>query len=125
MTGKNSCNVIFARGLRLDMHVGIYDHERGRKQPVLIDIEIYLDDARRWTRDDIRETFAYDEIGSRIEAVAGRQHFELLETFLELVAADFMSVDIVHGITLSIEKPGILKNAQSAGVRITRFKTSY
>jgi dihydroneopterin aldolase len=104
------------------MHVGIYAHEQGRKQPVLINAEIYLDGATRWRKDDIKETLSYEEIDRRIQVISEKQHFNLLETFLELIAEDFLGIDKVRGISIAIEKPSIMKNAKSAGVRIARYK---
>ena len=115
-------NIIFVRDLRIDMHVGIYAHEKGHKQPVLINADICLDHSIRWTKDDIRQTLSYEEIDSRIQKASEKQHFNLHETFLEHIANDFLSMDIVHGINIEIEKPSIMKNAKSAGVRISRYK---
>jgi dihydroneopterin aldolase len=122
MASDISKNIIFVQDLRIDMHVGIYAHEQGQTQPVIINAEIYLDGETRWTKDDIKETLSYEEIDSRIQKISEKQHFNLLETFLEYIAKDFLSIDKVRGINIAIEKPSIMKNAKSAGVRITRFK---
>lgn len=122
MSGCTAGNIIFVRDLRIDMHVGIYAHEKGHKQPVIINADIYLAHNIRWEQDDIRQTLSYEEIDSRIQKLSEKQHFNLLETFLELVAKDFLGIDIVHSVDIGIEKPSIMKNAKSAGVRIRRYK---
>lgn len=122
MTECVSKNIVFLRDLHIDMHVGVYAHEKGKTQPVIINADIYLDEAIRWAEDDIKQTVCYDDINIRIRKVSQKQHFNLLETFLEDIAKDFLSIDIVRGIDIGIEKPSIIKNAKSSGVRIIRYK---
>ncbi len=122
MSDSSAKNIIFVRDLRIDMHVGIYAHEKNKKQPVIINADIYLDNSTRWINDDIRQTLSYEEIDSRIQKISEKQHFNLLETFLEYIAREFLSIDVVRSIDIGIEKPSIMKNARSAGVRISRYR---
>lgn len=115
-------NIIFIRGLKLDMNIGIFEHEKKGKQPVLVDAEISLDSALAWRRDDIRETVAYDDLTARIEKISALKHYELLETFLETAADDILKLPKVASVKISAEKPGIIKNADAVGVSITRNK---
>ena len=36
---------VFVEGLTLDAEIGLYDHERGRTQPLSVDIELALTPA--------------------------------------------------------------------------------
>ncbi len=116
-------NIIFIRDLRLEMNIGIFDHEKKGVQPVMVNVDVGLDSALTWRKDDIAETVAYDDLVARIHAISQKQHFELIETFLEAIAENFLEITKVKSVRVSVAKPGILKNTGAVGVEIIRIKT--
>jgi dihydroneopterin aldolase len=118
----NSSNKIFIRELKLKMNVGILPQEQGRKTPVIVNAVIELDPKRRWGRDKIEETVSYADIADIVKKVSALQHYNLLEVFLETVADELLADKKIIAVELSAEKPRIIKDTESAGVRISRVK---
>jgi dihydroneopterin aldolase len=125
MQNPSSKNIIFVRGFRVEMNIGIYAHEKKGPQPVIVDAEIYLDPDLRWIEDNIEKTVSYEDIAGRIQKISETRHFDLLETFLEDVAKNIVNLHAVHYVDISAQKPGIINNAYEAGVKICRMKSDY
>jgi dihydroneopterin aldolase len=118
----DSSNKIFIRDLKLKMHVGILPQEQGRKTPVIVNAVIELDPGRRWSRDTIEETVSYVTIADAVKKISALRHYNLLEVFLETVVDELLTHEKIIAVELSAEKPRIVKDAESAGVRISRTK---
>ena len=117
-----SINKIFIRDLRVRMYVGVFAHEQGRKRTVLVNAEVVLAPDISWKHDEIDETVSYEELVARVMEVSARKHFNLLEVFLESIAADFFENKKVIAVKISAEKPSIIAFAKRVGVEITRIK---
>jgi dihydroneopterin aldolase len=118
----SSSNKIFIRDLKLKMNVGILPREQGRKTPVIVSATVELDPDRRWSRDKIEETVSYADIAVIVKKVSALRHYNLLEVFLEAVADELLANEKIIAVELSAEKPRIIKDTESAGVRISRTK---
>ena len=106
---------IFVRGLRVDAEIGVHPHERGRTQPLTIDIELTL--APRAVR-SIRDTVNYETLAASARALATGGHVDLVETFAEDLARACLSDPHTLSALVRIEKPLALEGAQAAGVEI-------
>jgi dihydroneopterin aldolase len=108
---------VFVRGLTLAAEVGVHEHEHGRKQPLLADIELDLHPA---SCEHIADTVNYAAIASRAEALAASGHFKLIETFAERLALDCLQDPKVLRARVRIEKPEALApDAAAGGVEVT------
>ena len=103
---------VFVRGLRVDAAIGIYDHERGRTQPLIIDAVFDL------TRHDIavlRDTLNYEKVGEIARQFLAEGHITLVEIFAERLAQALLTLPHVTRIELSINKAEALKGTTGAG----------
>ena len=75
---------VFVEGLALDAEIGLYDHERGRTQPLSVDVELQLTPV---TAHGIHGTVNYETLAAKARALAASGHVELVETFAERLAA--------------------------------------
>lgn len=107
---------VFVRGLRLDAEIGLYAHERGRRQPVVIDVELALDP--RPTR-HLRDTFNYEAVVKAARAIAEGGHVELVETFAHRLAAACLEHGGVRRAVVRVAKPEALPDADGAGAEVT------
>src|SRR4051812_28819889 len=78
--GRIVMTKIFVPGLRLDAEIGIYAHEKGRSQPLVVDVE--LDVPSAGTR-KLSETVNYEMVGQAARAIAAEGHIQLVEDFAE------------------------------------------
>jgi len=111
---------IFIQGLKTQCIIGTLLRERRRKQSILIDLEFPAPVRKPARTDDLRKALDYQKIAEFVTDYVGRSKFHLLETLAERLAALLLKKFKLKQITLRVTKPRAIRNAQSAGVIITR-----
>ena len=107
---------VFVRGLQLDAEIGVYDHEYGRHQPLVVDVELDISPSA-WDR--LADTINYETIATKAKAVAAEGHFQLVEAFAEQLARACLADERVSRARVRIEKPTALAPvAAAAGAEI-------
>jgi dihydroneopterin aldolase len=108
---------IFVTGLKLEAEIGIYRHERGRAQPLVVDVELDVPTAGV---ERLADTVNYETILKAARAIAGEGHIELVETFADRVARACLADPRVTRARVRVEKPlALAPDAAGAGVEIT------
>lgn len=110
---------VFVRRLRLIAEIGLYPHERGRPQPILVDIEVALESV---TVDRFSDTVDYDRLAQEARNLAANGHIDLVETFAQRLATACLSHKGVVAATVRVEKPDALGDAEAAGVEVVLFR---
>jgi dihydroneopterin aldolase len=113
-------DAIVIRDLRVETLIGIHRRERHVLQTVSIDLEIGVPGAAVFSSDRVADTIDYEQVALRIKALASSQHFRLVETFADRIAALLMEDFGAPWIRVSAAKVGILPNAKFVGVTIER-----
>lgn len=111
---------IIIRNLHVDMLIGVLEHEKKRKQPVIINIDAVIGDNPNWGTDDIGKTVSYDPIVTGVRQLAGRGHINLVETLAEHVAALCMQDNRVLEVKVRIEKTTVYDFVDAVGIEIVR-----
>jgi dihydroneopterin aldolase len=117
--GALTTNRVLVRDLRVEAFIGYYDHEKGRTQPLVIEIELAVS-ATDFHSDRLDRTVDYDVIASHARALA-TSHVDLVETFAERLAAACLAHPLAQAVRIRIEKPKALADA-IAGVEIVRHR---
>lgn len=121
---KKEYDKIHIRDLQVRCIVGIYEEERRAKQDVFLNITLYADYRDACLSDRIEDTVDYKTVKNQIvELVDGSSYF-LIERLAESVADICLKPPRVHGVTVSVDKPGALRFARSVAVEITRMKNA-
>lgn len=108
---------VFVRGLLLQAEVGVYDHEHGRRQPLVVDVDILIAAAGF---EHIADTVNYETVRDRAKALAAEGHWKLVETFAERLGHALIDNPRVVSVRVRVEKPQALApDAEAAGVEIT------
>lgn len=111
---------VFVRGLKVDAEVGVYRHEYGQTQPLVIDVE--LDVAAAGAR-HLGDTLNYETIRNDAKALAASGHIELVEVFAEQLAELCLADPRVTRARVRVEKPmALAPDAAAAGVEITAVR---
>src|SRR5579863_5219712 len=111
---------VFVRGLRVDAHIGVYRHEMGRTQPLVVDVELDVA-VSDWRR--LSETVNYEIIAEKARKVAAEGHRGLVETFAHHLAEACFEEPRVTRARIRVEKPSALApDAAAAGVEITAVR---
>ena len=111
------------QALRVDCIVGIYEHERNARQPVIVDVEIDYDFAAAAASDAITDAVDYDGVARAITELAERRGFQLIETMAEETAAMLLAqIPAATRVKLEIRKPDAVPAAACSFVRVERTR---
>ncbi len=114
---RTTITKVFVAGLKVQAEIGVYKHEIGRVQPLLVDVELSVPAARA---DRLCETFNYETILEAARTIAASGHIELVETFAERLAHACLADPRVICARVRVEKPlALTPHAVAAGVEIT------
>lgn len=111
---------IFVRGLKIEAEVGVYAHERGMTQPLIVDVEL---DVTTVHAERLSQTVNYETIAAAARELAAEGHIELVEMFAERLADMCLADPRVTRARVRVEKPlALAPEAQAAGVEITAVR---
>jgi 7,8-dihydroneopterin aldolase/epimerase/oxygenase len=119
MTDRPEAFSVFVEGLALEAEVGLYPHERGRFQPLSVDVELHLAPAHVA---GISGTVNYETLADAARALAASGHIELVETFAQRLAATCLDHPRAERVRIRVRKPQAIPGAQAAGVELTMLK---
>lgn len=106
---------VFVRGLRVEAGIGVYDHEHGRLQTLVIDVTLELG-AHQVER--LGDTVNYETVAEAARAIVAAGHVGLVESFAERLALDCLADPRVRRVLVRVEKPGALEGAEAAGCEV-------
>ena len=102
---------VFVRGLEVEAGIGVYDHEQGRLQRLVIGVTLELEPR-------LGDTINYETVANAARAIAAEGHVGLVETFAERLARACLEDRRVRRATVRIEKPGALQAVIAPGCEI-------
>ncbi len=109
---------VFVRALTVEVEIGVYTHEHGRRQPLVVDVELDIDPPAAGWR-SIGETVNYERVGEHARAIAAAGHIGLVETFAWRLAQACLAEPRVSRVKVRVEKPmALAPHAEAAGVEI-------
>ncbi len=108
---------VFVRGLEIQAGIGVHDHEIGRLQTLVIDVELTL--AVDGPIERLAETVNYERIAEDARAIAGEGHIGLVEHFADQLAERCMADHRVTLARVRVAKPGALEGAEAPGCELT------
>ena len=111
---------VFVRGLAIEAEIGVYAHERGRRQPLTVDVELDVA-AAGWRA--LADTVNYETIAEAARAIAAAGHIGLVESFAQRLAQACFVEPRVLRARVRVEKPMALSpHAAAAGVEIVAVR---
>ena len=109
---------VFLDRLSLRAQMGVYAHEKGRTQPLVVSIRAW---ARLSLEDDaLSQTIDYNAFADAARELAETGHFQLIETYVEALADALMRDERLQMLDVRAEKPEAVLGAAAAGVAIFR-----
>ena len=111
---------IVIRNLRLRCIIGIYPEERAHRQDVVFTISLETDLREAGATDRMDDTVNYRTLKKKIVEEVESSSFNLLERLARHVADLCLEDERVRRVTVSLDKPGALRFADSVAVEITR-----
>jgi 7,8-dihydroneopterin aldolase/epimerase/oxygenase len=117
---RNPTRRVFVRDLELMARVGIYEVEKRYVQRIVVSVDLVVRDDYDGRSDRLEDVVDYGQVVAAIRAIVDAQHFHLIETLAERVAAASLEDRRVLAASVTIEKPDILPGCRSVGVTIER-----
>lgn len=108
------------KNLRLRTHIGFKEHEIGKQQDVVINIEIDADLDEAASSDAPERTLDYKVITKQVIALVEESEHDLLEALVDKVADIAFEDKRVRMARVEIDKPHALRFADSVSVETTR-----
>ena len=119
------------KGMLLSCVIGIHPNERNRKQPVTVDLCLYLDTRHSAASCSIQDTVDYSFAVKEVSFILEQCEFLLIETAVETVCKYFLSayqtenhLPQVEATAIRISKPSALTHGIIPTVQILRQRPS-
>lgn len=107
--------MVFVRGLEIQAGIGVHDHEQGRLQALVIDVEL---DLSAVDVDRLSDTVNYETVAEAAHAIVASGHVGLVETFADRLALACLENPRVQAVRVRVEKPGALADAAAPGCEV-------
>jgi dihydroneopterin aldolase len=117
---KNRIRHVFVRDLELAANIGVYKREKGKQQPVRINVDLTVEEAAGEATDRLKYVVDYGAVVEGIKTILGGGHLNLVETLAEKIAAHCLADKRVKVARVRIEKLNVIAEAGSVGVEIER-----
>lgn len=111
---------IHIQDLMLDCFIGIFPHEKLKKQPLKMNIKCDVEHPVPLDSDDISTIVCYDQLIQSVETLLGNRHTFLVETVCEDVANLCLQDHRIQKVWVRAEKTAVYPHVLSVGVEITR-----
>lgn len=111
---------VFVRDLELEANIGVYRREKGRLQPVRINIDLTVEETAGEVGDRLENVVDYGAVVEAVKAILASGHLNLVETLAEQIAAHCLTDSRVKVARVRIEKLQVVPEAASVGVEIER-----
>ena len=115
---------ILIKELLLDLKLGYYQFEKEEVQKVKFNLEVYYENKKPTSDNDIKSIVNYGKIVKLIKKLTKNKHYNFLEALAEDVFDILFKDKRIEKITLQIEKLEILKDCTSVGIQITKKRSN-
>ena len=113
---------IVVSDIKVECVIGVYSHERHKKQPLIIDLELYYDFTMASTSDNLEHSINYDFITNKVYNYVSESNFQLLEALAKNIIKMLILDYSCEKVSVNIQKPLALKNGK---VSVYMSKTRY
>lgn len=113
-------NKIFLKDLSFLAIVGIYPHEKEKRQSILVDLELEIDSFHgAIEKDEIHYSVDYEKIYQTVNKTVVDRNFNLLETLAyQVVLNCFKISEKIDKIKIKVTKPNAITATKNLGIKI-------
>ncbi len=110
---------IFIKNLLLRTEIGFMEHEKGKKQDLIINIKIEFDTVGEELSDDPEMALDYRAICKKIIETIENRNFNLIESVANKVLELVLANKRVKQAEIEVDKPHALRFAESVSVKLS------
>ena len=111
------CRSIYVRNLRLNVKIGVYDHEKFGAQPMVFNVVAYVKrENASPTHDGLDEVIDYDYIRNSVIEQTQGEHVQLQETLCDHIAQQILRKKAIVAVYIASAKTDIYRDCDAIGV---------
>ena len=116
---------VFIKDFIIEEIIGIHKHEKIKKQKIKFNIVLDINQSSIPNEKDIKSIVDYEKITKKIEKLTKSKKYNFLESLAEDSFNEIFEDKRINSVTIKIEKPEAIKNAESVGVEIFKTRKDY
>ena len=116
---------IYIRDLSIRCIIGVNQDERTEKQDVIINVILFADTRKAGQTDDLDDSVDYKKVKKTILSLVESSEFLLIEKLADEIAKVCLDDSKVQKVSVTVDKPGVLRYTRSVAVEIVRTRESY
>ena len=124
---KNSTikRTVFIKDFIIEEIIGFYKHEKEKKQKIIFNIVLDIDQSSLPDEKDIKSIVDYEKITNKLENLTKNKKYNFLESLAEDSFKEIFEDKRINSIKIKIEKPEAIKNSESVGVEVFKTRKDY
>ena len=116
---------VFIKDFIIEDIIGFYKHEKEKKQKIIFNIVLDIDQGSLPDEKDIKSIVDYEKITNKLENLTKTKKYNFLESLAEDSFKEIFEDKRINSIKIKIEKPEAIKNAGSVGVEVFKTRKDY
>jgi len=116
---------VFIKDFIIEEIIGFYKHEKEKKQKIIFNIVLDIDQSSLPDEKDIKSIVDYEKITNKLENLTKNKKYNFLESLVEDSFKEIFEDKRIKSIKIKIEKPEAIKNAGSVGVEVFKTRKDY
>ena len=116
---------VFIKDFIIEEIIGFYEHEKIKKQKIKFNIVLDINQNSLPDEKDIKSIVDYEKITNKLESLTKRKKYNFLESLAEDSFEEIFKDKRINSVTIKIEKPEAIKNAESVGVEVFKTRKDY
>ena len=116
---------VFIKDFIIEEIIGIHEHEKIKKQKIKFNIVLDVNQSYIPDEKNIKSIVDYEKITNKLENLTKSKKYNFLESLAEDSFKEIFEDNRINSVTIKIEKPEAIKNAESVGVEVFKTRKDY
>ena len=116
---------VFIKDFIIEEIIGIHKHEKIKKQKIKFNIVLNINQSHVPDEKDIKSIVDYEKITNKLENLTRSKKYNFLESLAEDSFREIFEDKRINSVSIKIEKPEAIKNAESVGVEVFKTRKDY
>ena len=125
---KNKSSIkrtVFIKDFIIEEIIGVHKHEKIKKQKIKFNIVLNVNQSSVPDEKDISSIVDYEKITNKLENLTKSKKYNFLESLAEDSFKEIFEDNRINSVTIKIEKPEAIRNAESVGVEVFKTRKDY
>ena len=116
---------VFIKDFVIEEIIGVHKHEKIKKQKIKFNIILDVNQSSIPDERNIKSIVDYEKITNKLKNLVKSKKYNFLESLAEDSFKEMFEDKRINSVTIKIEKPEAIKNAESVGVEVYKTRNDY